>query len=49
MGGRWSVLARNLDDDSWAVMDYNQNLLGFIFKGIHCLIKYDVVELGKHG
>ena len=31
------------------ICDYNLSLLSFIFKGIYCLIKYEVVELGKHG
>lgn len=49
MGGRWSICARNLDDKYWTVCNYNLSLLGFIFQGIYCLIKYEVVELGKHG
>lgn len=49
MGGKWSICARNLYDKCLIVSDYNCNLFKFIFKGIYCLIKYDVVELGKHG
>ena len=49
MGGKWSICARNLNDDFWVIDDYNCNLFQFIFKGICCLIKYDVVDLGKHG
>ena len=49
MGGRWSICARNLDDKYWIVCDYNLSLVNFIFKEIYCLIKYEVVELGKHG
>ena len=49
MGGRWSVCARNLKDDSWQIADYSCNFVQFIFKGIYCLVKYEVVDLGKHG
>ena len=49
MGGRWSICARNLDDKYWIVCDYNLSLVNFIFKEIYCLIKYEVVELCKHG
>lgn len=49
MGGKWSICARNLKDDCWKVSDYSCNFIQFIFKGIFCLIKYDVVELGIHG
>ena len=49
MGGRWSICARGLHDNVWLVCDYNCNLIKFVFKGIYCLMKYDVVELGKHG
>ena len=49
MGGKWSICARGLREPYWEVCDYSCNLFQFIFKGIYCLIKYDVVELGKHG
>ena len=49
MDGRWSICVRNLNDKCWIICDYNLSLLSFIFKGIYCLIKYEVVELGKHG
>lgn len=49
MGGRWSITARNLTDKAWEVCDYNLSFARFVFLGIKCLIKYDVVELGKHG
>lgn len=49
MGGKWSICARNLNDKCWIICDYNLSLSSFIFKGIYCLIKYKVVELGKHG
>jgi hypothetical protein len=49
MGGKYSITARNINDNSWEICDYSLNLFQFIFKGIYCLIKYDVVNLGKHG
>ena len=49
MGGKWSICARNLKEDCWKVCDYSCNFIQFIFKGLFCLIKYDVVDLGKHG
>lgn len=49
MGGRWSIEARNLNDDSWCVADYYCNLFQFAVKGLYCLMKYQVVILGKHG
>ena len=33
----------------WIVCDYNLNLIQFIFKGIYCLFKFEIVDLGKHG
>ena len=49
MGGKYSITAKNLNDKVWCVCNYNLSLVKFIFNGIHCLIKYDVVSLGKHG
>lgn len=49
MGGRWSICAKDVDDKLWKVCDYNCNLFQFIVKGIYCLFRYEVVELGKHG
>ncbi len=49
MGGRWSVEARMLNDKIWPVAWYGSSLLTFITKGIYCLIKYEVVCLGRHG
>jgi hypothetical protein len=49
MGGKWSIEARNSDDLTWKYCNYNLSFIGFIIKGISCLIKYDVVILGKHG
>ena len=49
MGGRWSIEARNLKDDSLAVCDYHLSFIGWLFKGLYCICKYDVVIMGKHG
>ena len=49
MGDKYSITAQNLNDKALCVCDYNLSLVKFIFKGIYCLIKYDVVILGKHG
>lgn len=49
MGGRYSVEARNLKDDSLQICWYGNSFLKFLFIGIKCMGKYDVVILGKHG
>lgn len=49
MGGKYSICARNLDNKCPQYSNYYLSLFGFIFKGIYCLIKYDVVSLQKHG
>lgn len=48
MGGKWSVTARYYDSPVWEYSNYNLSFVGFIFKGVYCLIKYDVVNLEKH-
>lgn len=49
MGRHWSITARNTNDLGWIVCDYNLNLMQFIFKGIYCLFKFEIVNLSKHG
>ena len=49
MAEKWSVEARNLDDKIWPVAWYGSSVITFILKGIWCLFKYDVVNLGRHG
>lgn len=49
MGGKWSIEARNLKDDSWEVCDYSLTFIKWLFKGLQCICKYDVVIMGKHG
>ena len=40
---------KNKNDKLWTVCDYNLILFGFIVKGIYCMSKYEVMELGKYG
>ena len=49
MGGRYSICARNLKDKEYAVCDYNISFIKWIFLGIKCFIKYEVVSMEKHG
>ena len=49
MGGKYSVIARQLDDLAWTYDWYGNSLIKFIAKSIYALIKYEVVEVGKHG
>lgn len=49
MGGRWSIEARQLKDDSWRICDYNLSFIRWVLKSIYCLCKYEVVIIGKHG
>lgn len=49
MGGKWSVEARNLDDKVLKYVWYGDLFIVFLAKSIKCLIKYEVVNLGKHG
>lgn len=49
MGGKWSIEARNLNDMAYKLIWYGDSFIVFLFKGIKCLIKYEVVTLGKHG
>lgn len=49
MGGKWSVEARNLDDICLKYVWYGESFILFLAKSIKCLIKYEVVSIGKHG
>lgn len=49
MGGRWSIEARNLDNNYWQICDYNLTFIKWVLKGLYCIYKYDVVNMGKHG
>ena len=48
MGGKYSITARNLDDKGLVVCDYHNPLPILLLKWVYCIIKYDVVTLGKH-
>ena len=49
MGGKYSVIARQLDDMAWQYDWYGNSLIVFIAKAIYALSKYEVVDIGKHG
>lgn len=49
MGGKWSIEARNLDDKMWQVCDYNVPGWKLLAKAVLCMLRYDVVNVGKHG
>ena len=49
MGGKYSVCARNLKENAWGICDYNCNFFKCIYLAIKCFVKYDVVQVGKHG
>lgn len=49
MGGKYSVMARNLDGLYWEYSWYGDALIAFIVKAIYTLTKYEVVDIGKHG
>ena len=49
MGGKYSVIARQLESFAWEYDWYGNSLIKFMAKSIYALIKYEVVEMGKHG
>ena len=49
MGGKYSVMARNLDGLYWEYSWYGDALIVFITKAIYAFTKYEVVNIGKHG
>ena len=49
MGGKYSVMARNLDGLYWEYSWYGDALIVFITKAIYAFTKYEVVDIGKHG
>lgn len=49
MGGKYSVIAKQLNDFAWEYSWYGKSLIKFIAKSIYALVKYEVVDIGKHG
>lgn len=49
MGGKYSIIARNLDDLAWQYDWYGNSLIMFISKSVYALTHYEVVQIGKHG
>ena len=49
MGGKYSVTARQLESFVWEYDWSGNSLIKFIGKAIYALMKYEVVDLGKHG
>ena len=49
MGGKYSVMARNLDGLYWEYSWHGDTFIVFIAKAIYALSKYEVVDIGKHG
>ena len=49
MGGKYSITARQLEDFALEYDWCGNSLIKFIAKSIYALIKYEVVEVGKHG
>lgn len=49
MGGKYSVIARDISDFAWEYDWYGNSLIVFIAKSIYALAKYEVVDMGKHG
>ena len=48
MDGKYSISARNLKDKEYAVLNYDLSFIKWIFLGIKCFIKYEVVSVEKH-
>lgn len=46
--GKWSVTATYRHSRVMEYSKYNLSFVGWIVKGIYCLIKYDIVRMGKH-
>ena len=49
MGGKYSIIARNLDDLAWQYNWYGNSFIIFISKSVYALTHYEVVQIGKHG
>ena len=49
MGGKYSIIARNLNDLVWQYDWYGNSVIKFICKSVYTLIHYEVVQIDKHG
>lgn len=49
MGGKYSIMARQLEDFDWEYDWYGNSLFKFICKSVYALTHYEVVQIGKHG
>ena len=49
MGGKYSVIAKDLEDFAWQYSWYGNSFLKFIAKSIYAFTHYEVCKIGKHG
>lgn len=49
MGGKYSIMARQLEDFGWEYDWYGNSFIKFICKSVYALTRYEVVQMGKHG
>lgn len=49
MGGKYSVIARQLDDMAWQYDWCGNSFIVFVVEAVYALMKYEVVDIGKHG
>lgn len=47
MGGKYSIIARNLDDLAWQYGWYGNSFIKFICKSVYALAHYEVVQIGR--
>ena len=47
MGGKYSIIARNLDDLAWQYGWYGNSFSKFICKSVYALAHYEVVQIGR--
>lgn len=50
MGGKYSIVAKNVDSICWEYSDYGiKNIISLFIKSIYCFSRFDLVEIRKHG
>lgn len=50
MGGKYSIIAKNVDSFYWEYSDYGiKNIFMLFIKSIYCFSRFEIVEIGKHG